>query len=297
MFEYITIDAIVHNKFILFAWWVLILILVGFVLGRVIHKVQRLIIKIQETSFPKDDKNNNKRALTLTQVATWLFQAAVWISIAVLIGNRIGIPVQVLTLFSTVFGAGLGFGLQSLFKDVISSVVHISERSINVGDYIAVETSSGIQSGTVEKVSLRHIQLSSEQDGKIIVPQGTINVIKNYNEGIGQFLIDLYFDTDIELSKVLNMIQSIVDDVNNEESLEPYIDADDKPFIEDVFTVKLRGISDVSQGRMKLQLEGQTEAGKQFAAKRALLKIITNKLYDNGITYHSGSVKINTEGE
>lgn len=243
------------------------------------------------------NENNTKRALTLTQAATWLMRAAVWITIFVLIGNRIGIPVQVLTLFSTVLGAGLGFGLQPLFKDVISSVVHITERSINVGDYIAVETTSGIQSGTVEKVSLRHIQLLSDQDGKIVIPQGSINVIKNYNTGIGKFLIDLYFETNIDLSEVLNMIRDITDKINNEESLEPYIDEDDTKFIEDIHFVKLRGISDVSQGRMKIQVDGQTEAGKQFPAKRALLKIITNKLYSNGITYHSSTIKVKAEGE
>ena len=280
---------IVNNKFVVFTWWVIIMILCGFVIGRVINKIQDILIRVQEATAGNSTATA-KRAVTLTQAISWVAQIMVWICIIIMICGKIGIPVQVITLFSTVFGAGLGFGMQSIFKDIIASTVHIVERSINVGDIVSVETSRGTHTGTVDKVSLRHIQLSSEQDGKIIIPQGDITVIKNYNEGVGKFLVDLYFNTDIDLQQVLSSIREVVDAINNDKDLTEHMVESDKAILDDIHSVSLRGISDVSAGRMKIQVEGQTSAGNQFAGKRLVLKIITSKLYAEGITYYSYTV-------
>lgn len=286
MFSSDIIYHIANNRFILFAWWAAIMMLSGFVAGRAINKVQDILIRVQEAS-PISSDINTRRSVTLTQTTSWVVQTVVWIVILIMIGNKIGIPVQVITLFSTVFGAGLGFGMQSIFKDVIASTVHIVERSINVGDFIDVETTSGSHMGTVEKVSLRHIQLSSEADGKIIIPQGAITVIKNYNEGIGKFLVNLYFNTDIDLNSVLLPIREIVDKINTAEDVSDYMDEGDEVVLDTMHTLVFRGISDVSAGRMNVQVEGQTTAGNQFASKRLLLKILTARLYSEGITYYS----------
>lgn len=280
---------ILDHPTLMYLWWISILIVFGMLLGRFVKKVQKTIIKVRYTQ----NKDESGRAVTLTQAMTWTVEVVIWIIIFIIIAANIGIPNQTITIFTTVFGAGLGFGMQSLFKDVISSVVRLSSQTFNVGDFITVETSSGSHTGTVENFNLQSVTLSSDTEGKIIVPQGDISVIKNFNYGMGRFVVTLVFEPTVDLINLLTYLQQLVDSVNAREDISAWtktVDGEEDIAHDDVFTLKLRGVSDVSDGSIKIQVEGLTSNGNQFAMKRSTLKIITNMLYEKGITYQGRMV-------
>lgn len=280
-FEYIT-----HSKILVFIWWMLILLLGAYLLSKIVTKIQRLFAaSLLMTS--DDDSSDLGRALTLSQTLSWTIKVVIWIVVFMMIGTKIGIPASVLTLFSTIFGAGLGFGMQSLFKDVVSSVVHIGEKLFDVGDFVVLETSSGTVKGTVENVNLRNIRISSLSDGIIFVPQGSIEVVKNYNKGTGRFMLEVPFSPHDDLETILNIIGETVDNVNKDPHMFDDIDG-----LLSIIDVKLVGINSVADGVINIEINGTTELGKQYPAKIALLKTITDVLYEKGFHYKNDELYV-----
>ena len=275
------LEYIYQSKALVFFWWCSILILGGYLTTKIVTKVHRLFAA-SLTFTNDDDISDVGRILTLSQTVSWTVKVIIWIVIFMMIGTKIGIPPSVLALFSTIFGAGLGFGLQSLFKDVVSSVVHISEKLFDVGDFVVLETSAGTIKGTVENVNLRNIRISSLSDGMIFVPQGSVSVVKNYNKGTGRFSLETPFSPHDNIGEIVQIIGEIIENVKNYPEL-----FNDSEGLENILDVNLVGINSVSHGTISIEINGTTDPGSQYSAKVALLKVITSVLYEKGINYKS----------
>ena len=77
-----------------------------------------------------------------------------------------GLDLSTLTLFASVLGVGVGLGLQGITKNVISGLIIIFERPIQIGDFVEV----GDLQGTVKRVSLRSTEVVTLDQIAIIVP-------------------------------------------------------------------------------------------------------------------------------
>lgn len=77
-----------------------------------------------------------------------------------------------------IIGVILGFGAQSLIKDILSGIFFIYEKQLHKGDFIKV---NGTYTGTVEEVGFRVLKVR-EWSGKLLaISNGEIKEIQNYN--------------------------------------------------------------------------------------------------------------------
>ena len=81
--------------------------------------------------------------------------------------STIGFDLTVLTVFSGAIGVGIGFGLQSVFSNLVAGIILLFERSIRVGDF--VELSGGIQ-GTVREITVRSTLVTTNDNIDVLVP-------------------------------------------------------------------------------------------------------------------------------
>lgn len=79
----------------------------------------------------------------------------------------IGIDLTALAVFSGAVGVGIGFGLQSVFSNLVAGIILLFERSIKVGDFI--ELSDGIQ-GTVREITIRSTLVTTNDNVDVLVP-------------------------------------------------------------------------------------------------------------------------------
>jgi small-conductance mechanosensitive channel len=87
---------------------------------------------------------------------------------AITIGlNAIGVNLTALAVFSGAIGVGIGFGLQSVFSNLVAGIILLFERSIKVGDFI--ELSEGIQ-GTVKEITIRSTLVTTNDNIDVLVP-------------------------------------------------------------------------------------------------------------------------------
>jgi small-conductance mechanosensitive channel len=101
----------------------------------------------------------------------------IWIITILFTLDFSGIEITVILAYSTALFVGLGLGLQDTFRDFISGIILLTERSISAGDIIEIDGMIGI----VKELGLRTTKISTRDDISVILPnskltnQGVIN--------------------------------------------------------------------------------------------------------------------------
>jgi small-conductance mechanosensitive channel len=79
-----------------------------------------------------------------------------------------------------IVGVILGFAAQQMLKDILLGLVRLSDKEFRVGDYV---TFNGVNSGTIEEIGIRFIQIREWSGILLTISHGEIRTIENYNKG------------------------------------------------------------------------------------------------------------------
>lgn len=273
-----------HNTIAIGIWWLFIVILTGILVTKALAMSQKIV-----TTFYRASSDNPQWSITMTQAVVWVLKVATWIAIIAMIAARIGVPAGLIAAMGTIIGAALGFGSQETVRDVVKGAIHLLERQFSVGDYVGVAAGGAETEGTVRDVSLRTLTLATEEHGVVTIPQGNVSLIKNYSRSIGEFVVRLPFDTKTPVSPIIAAVTQVTDDIDTADHtlLHRYLTDEDISDITQITSIVVRGVSSVDDGRITLQVKGECTPGKQFSAKRALLKAIAGHLEQAGIQFYS----------
>ncbi|MEK1889971.1 MAG: mechanosensitive ion channel domain-containing protein [Phyllobacterium sp.] len=180
-----------------------------------------------------------------------------------------GVNVWPLITGLSVFGLAIGFGSQTLVKDVVSGLFFLIDDAFRFGEYI--ETSGA--KGTVEKISIRSVSLRNSRGSIATVPYGQIGKIQNYSRdwAIEKFSFRVAFDTDVEL--VRKLFKKIGQDIATDPELAPDL----------IETFKSKGIGDVEDGTLIIKASFTAKPGKQSMIRRKTLMAVQNAFRQNGI--------------
>lgn len=127
-----------------------------FWLGRLSNNTGKEIIRRQE-----------KLDFRTRELASKLFEVGIFIVVALLLLQIMGINLTALAVFGGAVGVGLGFGLQAIASNFISGIIILLDRSVSIGDY--VELADG-RTGVVTELSLRSTTLETYDGKDIMVP-------------------------------------------------------------------------------------------------------------------------------
>ena len=177
--------------------WILLKFMNG-ILAKIIRKT------IPRGSFSSAGEEE-KRENTLIKISQNFFSILIWVVSIVAIMNEFGIPIAPLITGAGILGVAIGFGSQSLVKDVITGLFIIAENQYRIGDYICI----GDYCGTVEDMTLRITKLR-HRDGTIhYVPNSQIKIASNKSKDYSKvdFKIGVGYDTDIDkLEEIINKV-------------------------------------------------------------------------------------------
>lgn len=144
-------------------------------------------------------ERRRQRAHTLQRVLTSTL-AVVLITLGVTTAlSVIGVPIGPLLASAGIAGVALGFGAQSLVKDVLSGIFMLIEDQYGVGDVVNL----GEATGTVEEIALRCTRLRALDGTVWYVPNGEITRVGNMTRMWSRALVEvrLAYDTDIEAAR------------------------------------------------------------------------------------------------
>jgi moderate conductance mechanosensitive channel len=110
----------------------------------------------------------------LDNFATW----AITITAVVMVLSELGVNVGALIAVSTVIGAAIGFGAQTLVKDLISGLFIVFEDQYGVGDKVQLDGVTGV----VERVGLRVTEVRDENSVLWFLRNGEILKVGNFSQ-------------------------------------------------------------------------------------------------------------------
>lgn len=123
----------------------------------------------------KNGKNNEKRNRTLINVLQNAVSIVVWFIVFVMILETFGVPVATLLAGAGVVGLAIGFGAQSLVKDMLTGFFILLENQFDTGDFVRINTSgTTVAEGEVLSMGLRISKIQGYEGELFIIPNGTI---------------------------------------------------------------------------------------------------------------------------
>ena len=129
----------------------------------------------------------SQRARTLLPLARNALRVVVGVIAALMILSEIGLDIAPVLAGVGVAGLAIGFGAQTLVKDIITGLFILLEDSVAVGD---VATAGG-HTGTVEAITIRTIRMRDLQGHVHTVPYSSVDTISNMTKEFSYYLIDM----------------------------------------------------------------------------------------------------------
>jgi small conductance mechanosensitive channel len=157
------------------------------------------------------------RALTLTSLLANVWRGVVAAIAFFVVLGTIGLNLTPLLAGATVIGATLGFGAQSMVRDLLAGVLLTVEGQFDIGDTIAV----GDTTGTVQDLTLRVTRLRSDDGTVWYVPNGEIRKLANSSRGWAQATVDVPVPVSAAVDTVLDTIRAGADAVSNDPRYAP----------------------------------------------------------------------------
>ena len=192
--------------------------------------------------------------------------------------SSLGVNVGPLVAGAGVIGLAIGFGAQTLVKDVVSGVFFLIDDAFRRGEYIDL----GSVKGTVERISVRSLQLRHHLGAVHTIPFGDISALTNYSRDwvIMKLPLRLTFDTDPQqVKKIIKRIgaEFMEDDLVGDGLLEP---------------PKSQGVIQMEDSAMLLRVKFKAIPGKQFTIRRDLLHRIRAAFEEAGIRFANREVTV-----
>ncbi|MGD8674650.1 MAG: mechanosensitive ion channel family protein, partial [Desulfobacterales bacterium] len=192
--------------------------------------------------------------------------------------TSMGINVGPLIAGAGVVGLAIGFGAQTLVKDILAGVFFLIDDAFRVGDYI--ET-SGMR-GTVEHISLRSLRLRSPRGPVHTIPFGSMDTVTNNSRDyiISKLDFRVRYDTDVD--KVRKIIKKINQQITTDEVMGPVL----------MDKVKSQGVRELDDSAMIMRVKFKTIPGEQFVIRREVFRMMQEAFKENGIEFAHRNVTV-----
>lgn len=219
-----------------------------------------------------------------SRIATLLpiFRNFLLITIVVIAGmvalSQLGVNIAPLFAGAGVIGLAVGFGAQTLIRDIFSGAFYLIDDAFRKGEYIDIGSAKGV----VEKISIRSMQLRHHRGALTTIPFGEIQRVENYSRdwAIMKLAFRVTYDTDVELMRkiIKKFGQQLLDD----------------PYYGPMFLqpLKSQGITSMEDSAMVARVKFTTKPGKQFELRKVVYAGLQDLFEKNGIKFAHRQVTV-----
>jgi small-conductance mechanosensitive channel len=160
---------------------------------------------VRNARSEQTEEEVKKRSDTLISVIVTTGQIVILFMFVLMGLTEIGINVNAILTGAGVIGLAVGFGAQSLVKDIISGLFIIMENQYRKGDVIKI---AGVD-GVVEEINLRRTVLRDMDGVYHVVPNGEIRVSSNSTKRLSRVNLNVQVDYDTNLDKAMDVINQV----------------------------------------------------------------------------------------
>lgn len=220
-----------------------------------------------------------RRLKTIAGVIRGLLVATIVIVAVLMVLNELDYDIGPLLAGAGIAGVALGFGAQTLIKDLIGGYFVIMEGQFLIGDWIEVEGQNRSVGGAVEEIRMRTTLLRDVEGTLHIVPNGEIGIASNFTRGWARAVvdIDIYYKEDIDA--VLQLLREACAKALEKMETAEYVT--DGP--------EVLGVQQVTGRNVTVRVAARTEAHNKIPVGRELRALLVKELEQSGITLGRGA--------
>lgn len=224
------------------------------------------VISDEEAPIPDPQQ---ARLRTLLPILQNMLLALIIVMAVLMMLASLGIQIGPVIAGAGVVGVAVGFGAQTVVKDVISGVFFLLDDAFRVGEYI----SSGSYRGTVESFSLRSVKLRHHRGPLFTIPFGELGAVQNQSRDwvTDKFNITVGYDTDVDFARKL--IKRI--------GLELAEDPEFKHWV--IEPIKMQGVQEFGEYGIVLRVKVTTRPGGAFSMKGKFYLRLRQAFKEQGI--------------
>ncbi|NNG19493.1 mechanosensitive ion channel family protein [Naumannella sp. ID2617S] len=210
-----------------------------------------------------------QRTETLGTVLASVFDLVLVIVVVLMVLSTLGMSVGPALASAGIGGLALGFGAQSLVKDLISGVFLIFEDQFGVGDFVTV---NGIQ-GTVLRVGFRVTQLQDPSGEIWYVRNGEVTKVGNQTQGWSSSFVQIPVNISEDPFRVVRILEEAVASLDEEpEWREQMLD-----------TPQVLGLTNFNDRLMNFTVLAKCPGNEQWAVEREIRARAMTVLREAGI--------------
>jgi small-conductance mechanosensitive channel len=227
--------------------------------------------------------SQNARLRTLLPIVQNILFAAIFVLAVLMVLSTFGINIAPLIAGAGVFGVAIGFGAQTVVKDMISGIFYMLDDAFRIGEYIQ----SGSYKGTVESFSIRSVRLRHHRGPVFTVPFGELGAVQNMSRDWSKdkFLISVAYDSDLE--KVRKLSKKVGEALMQDPEFGPL-------FIE---PMKMKGVEQFGDYGISVAFAMILKPGGQVSVvRRKALAMLRATFTENGIEFASPTIQVAGQG-
>jgi moderate conductance mechanosensitive channel len=240
--------------------------------------IDRKLVEAQRAARDEEAARRRARLRTLLPILRNMALVALVVMAVLMALSALGVEIAPLIAGAGVVGVAIGFGAQTLVRDIISGMFYLLDDAFRVGEYIV----SGQYKGTVESFSLRSIKLRHHRGYLYTVPFGELGAIENMSRDwvIDKLSIGITYDSDLD--KVKKIIKQVSREIMADPELAPNI----------LEPLKMQGVEQFGDFAIQIRLKMKTKPGEQFVIRRRAYGMIKKAFDAGGIRFAFPTVTV-----
>ncbi|MDQ7187191.1 mechanosensitive ion channel family protein, partial [Staphylococcus aureus] len=212
-----------------------------------------------------------KRSKTLISLVQNVVKYIVWFIVITTILSKFGISVEGVIASAGVVGLAVGFGAQTIVKDVITGFFIIFESQFDVGDYVKINNGgTTVAEGTVKSIGLRSTRINTISGELTILPNSSMGEITNYSITNGTAIVKIPVSVEENIDNVDKKLNKLFTSLRSKYYL----------FVSDPVVI---GIDAIEDTRVILRISAETIPGEGFAGARIIRKEVQKMFLQEGI--------------
>ena len=209
-----------------------------------------------------------QRAATLSNLIQSSAQYVVWPIVVIMILSEVGLDVGALIATAGVAGLAIGFGAQTLVKDVIGGVFLLFDDIIRVGNLVNI----GGTVGTVEEIGVRLIKVRKFDGELVMIPAGEIRTFGNKSFDWARVIVPVGLSYEQDVDAILPIMERVARNWAEEHA---DILLEEAPHVQ--------GLMDFGDSSVTARIVVQVTPGEQYAAERELRQRLKRAFDERGV--------------
>jgi small-conductance mechanosensitive channel len=210
-----------------------------------------------------------KRTETLGRIVETTLRVVILIAALLMVLKQVGIEIGPLLAGAGIVGLAVGFGAQSLVKDVIGGFFILLENHMNVGDVVQI---AGV-SGLVESINLR-VTVLRDLEGKVhIVPNGEIGVVSNMTKEWSRAVVEIGVAYKEDVDEVIGILKDVGEEMRSDEEFGPLI----------LEPMEVLGLDSFGDSSVNIKVMLKTLPIKQWTVAREFRKRVKKTFDETGV--------------